>query len=493
MSTLVPHKQLDFRNGFPEFEFNECYAGFDNNDYLYRLVNTKTQEWAFYNDSTENIVRVKARFSSGSDVQALDRTRLVKLPKPAEPEPGNSTEVNSSKRYDSEAFLEVEPCSTELFIKGQINGYVIEFYSESAPAKNVEFEFRTPSVPYDKVYKCFKDKGNGLLFRLVDNKHNTWAFHNDTQDYNMTVSVDFANKSEATPLNATTVSFTPSSSPDGVVYVLEIGPGQTEMFISGAPTSYKLGFAAEPVPKLGESDIAFANGSPDPAIIPNQSHVFKCFKEHGNGLLFRIVDDVNKIWAFYNDTADFVMTVNSRIPATEDVQIAPGVERTHNEAEGEMLLTVQVPPLGTVPFIIGNPKGIETTFAATPVRDPEDFVKPQYENGAPDPNVIQADEVHKCFKDYGNGLLFRLKDTINRRWGFYNDTKDNIMTVKVSMTEVGNVQTLGKTKIVDDPEMGEIYTLEVHPLMTELFIEGDVYGFTSRFTAAKISTSTHFS
>ncbi|CCW60479.1 unnamed protein product [Phytomonas sp. EM1] len=486
MSTLVPRDKLDFKNGSPKFEYDECYVGFENNDFLYRLVNTKTQEWAFYNDSTENIVKVKSRFGAGSKVVALDRTMLVKLPAASEAE--GSTPGNASKAYEWEAFLEVEPGSTELFVKGEINSYIMEFYSEAAPAKNIEFEYRVPSVPYDKVYKCFKDKGNGLLFRLVDEKRNTWAFYNDTRDYIMKVSVDFPNKDEATPLNGTKVAQTPSSNAKGIVYVLEIEPGQTEMFISGAPTSYKLSFAADPIANRGESDIIFKNGSPDPAIVPHQSHVFRCFKDHDNGLLFRIVDDVNKIWAFYNDTTDFMMTVNSRIPSCEEIQVAPGVDVTHDDAEGVVLLSVQVNPLTTVPFFVGDPKGIETTFSATPTRDAEAIENPQYENGSPDLSVIQPDVVHKCFKEYGNGLLFRLKDTVNRRWGFYNDTTDNIMTVKVAMTEVGNVQPLGNTRVVEDPEMGEIYMLEVHPLRTELFIEGDVYGFTSRFTAVRIPT-----
>lgn len=110
---------------------------------------------------------------------------------------------------------------------------------------------------------------------------------------------------------------------------------------------------------------------------------------------------------------------------------------------------------------------------------------PIYVHSGPDRAVIQYDEVYKCFKQHGNGLLFRLVDTHQSRWGFYNDTADMVMAARVAFVPNAKVKALGKTLIQTDPEMGVIYTSSIEPLETVLFAEGEVHTFTTRFLAAK--------
>lgn len=582
MTELVPVDSIHFVNGEPLCAFQECYRCFEGRDILYRLVNVERKQWFFYNNTTDIIVHIRAVFTPGSVVKPLQRATLRVLP---------SVDGTVDGTCSTEVTLDVEPGYTESFIEGDVKGFHFEFRTETAPAKDVVFEYRRPTVPYDKIYKCFKNNGNGLLFRLVDEKARRWYFYNDTRGFMMKVSVVFANAAEVMPLGQTAAGAAPPGAGDkSLLCVLLIAPGQTEPFIEGEPVTYTLDFAAEPIavamqPKSVEEPIQYLNGSPDVTVIPHQSHVYKCFKDHGNGLLFRIVDDYNNIWGFYNDTTDYCMTANMRFPHAGDVQVAPGVQvMADTEREGGLIAAVEVPPLATVPFLVGTPSAYELAFSATPVQPPSlspspatsaapsalelpgtepavggglggaaglipavapagsaehpaghpavplapttaalapaeaaqapppppaagpaavvpaahvapvqppvPEAVPPYINGEPNAAVMpHIDEVYKCFKEHGNGLLFRLVDKANRRWAFYNDTADVVASVKVEFAPAAQIEVLGRTEKMTDAETGAIvYTLRVEPLETAVFVQGDVDVFTTKFMAERIHT-----
>lgn len=513
MTQLIPADQVHFTCGEPLCTFDECYRCFEERDVLYRLVNREKQHWWFYNDTTDTIVHVRVLFSPESVVKPLQRTQLRRVPR-ADGSVDNSCQL--------EAKIDVEPGFTESFIEGSPEGFEMKLHSETAPAKDVEFENGIPKVSYNKIYRCFKNNGNGLLFRLVDAEHKRWYFYNDTRDFIMTVKVSFANKKEVVPIGNTTVdaAATEAVLPDGVAYTLTIPPRRTEAFIEGSPDTFTLGFAAEsiaaPAADAGEeSSIEYLNGSPDVTVIPHQSHVFRCFKEHSNGLLFRVVDDPNNIWAFYNDTREYSMAVSMRYPLHENsIQFAPGVQAIADaESPGFAIAGIEVPPLTTVPFLVGTPQQYKLAFAANPVNaspaapadsdassvttgsaaapggmSPTPELKPQYECGRPDPQVMPTiDEVFRCFKEHGNGLLFRLVDRANHRWAFYNDTVDVIMSVAVVFPPSANIRALGKTQVSIDDAGSAVYVLSVSPMETALFVEGDVATFTTKFTAHRLA------
>ncbi|KAK7196642.1 Antimony resistance marker of 58 kDa [Novymonas esmeraldas] len=526
MTELVPLDAVRFSNGEPLCAYHECYRCFDNRDILFRLVNVEKRQWFFFNDTTDTVAHVRAVFAPGSDIRPLQRAHLRVLP-------GPDGVVDAT--CSIEVTLDVEPGFTESFVEGEHKGFHLDFRTETAPARDVVFAYRRPTVPYDRIYRCFKNNGNGLLFRVVDERAGRWFFYNDTRDLVMTVRVTFADSAEVRALGSTTADAPlPDAAIGGVVYVLHIAPGRTEPFIEGTPTTYALEFAAEPVGAVdapaGEESVHYLHSGPDAAIIPHRSHVFPCFKEHGNGLLFRVVDDVNGIWGFYNDTADYVMTANMRYPRSSGVRLAPGVQTLADEERADgVIAAVEVPPLVTVPFLVGAPEVFELAFSATPVTSvappppqqqqqqltpatnartaphggddvgpletpppalPVPEEAPVYSHAGPDAAVVpHVDEVYKCFKDHGNGLLFRLVDKMQRRWAFYNDTQDVVASVRVQFPPGARIQLLGHTVAGRDPETGGVlYELRVHPLETALFVQGDVDVFTTKFVAERVQT-----
>lgn len=188
-----------------------------------------SQSWAFYNDTSDTLVRVVAKFGAGSRLSALGSTRLVALPEKMHgdaeslsmisdingavvyrgdggvvPQPsGQSPASITDPVWVYQATLEILPEETQLFTEGIITSFFLDFHTEALPANNVVFENGAPSVEYHKVYPCFKHTGNGLLFRLVNMAENVWYFYNDTKEYNMRVVVDFAMPIEVEPLGDT--------------------------------------------------------------------------------------------------------------------------------------------------------------------------------------------------------------------------------------------------------------------------------------------------
>lgn len=96
--------------------------------------------------------------------------------------------------------------------------------------------------------------------------------------------------------------------------------------MTGDAKNYKLAFSAEALDAekpLSESELQYKNGTPDPEMVSSSSKVYKCFKDHDNGLLFRIVDEKKGVWAFYNDTTDYMMNTIVRFPESEKFEVMP--------------------------------------------------------------------------------------------------------------------------------------------------------------------------
>ncbi|CAD2213457.1 calpain-like cysteine peptidase [Angomonas deanei] len=113
--------------------------------------------------------------------------------------------------------------------------------------ENTEFLLGGPSVdfPHSKVYRCFEE-GNGLLFRLVNEKRHTWAFYNDAKDYVMRVSVTFGNESSVKPLGETTQEML-NEETGHCTLNLTINPGETQPFMRGEYNGFITYYDADPV------------------------------------------------------------------------------------------------------------------------------------------------------------------------------------------------------------------------------------------------------
>lgn len=74
-----------------------------------------------------------------------------------------------------------------------------------------------------------------------------------------------------------------------------------------------------------------------------------------------------------------------------------------------------------------------------------------FENGQPE----YTGQIIKCFKDNGNGLLFRIVNDAEKKWAFYNDTLNYNMTVRVTFGKESKIEKLGNTIMQRDDETGE--------------------------------------
>ncbi|CCW64249.1 unnamed protein product [Phytomonas sp. EM1] len=112
---------------------------------------------------------------------------------------------------------------------------------------DIAFENGQPTYQSNTIFKCFRDNGNGLLFRIVNEDEKKWAFYNDTTSYNMVVRVVFGKDSEIEALEDTQMSRDEET--NEYKCELHIPPLETKMFISGVPNGYRMNFEANPIPK----------------------------------------------------------------------------------------------------------------------------------------------------------------------------------------------------------------------------------------------------
>lgn len=112
---------------------------------------------------------------------------------------------------------------------------------------DIKYENGEPTYTGETIVKCFKDNGNGLLFRIVNDEEKKWAFYNDTTNYNMVVKVSFGKDSEITPIGNTKMEKDEESGE--YKCELHVPPTSTEMFIEGKPNGFKIAFEANPIPR----------------------------------------------------------------------------------------------------------------------------------------------------------------------------------------------------------------------------------------------------
>ncbi len=111
--------------------------------------------------------------------------------------------------------------------------------SASNVATTSKFKNGRPSVVDGEEFPCFE---KGLLWRIV--KDDTWAFYNDTQEYEMYVEFRFGPDSTLTPLGA---AITVDPADGWHVAKVIVYPGETELFFKGTYNGYTSSIAAKPL------------------------------------------------------------------------------------------------------------------------------------------------------------------------------------------------------------------------------------------------------
>jgi hypothetical protein len=95
-----------------------------------------------------------------------------------------------------------------------------------------------PTFKGDDVVKGF-EKENGLLFRIVKKgkkKQETWAFYNDTKQYEMRIHVTFNSGCDLKALGETKLE---EGERGEMVASVTVQPGATEMFIEGRVNGFR--------------------------------------------------------------------------------------------------------------------------------------------------------------------------------------------------------------------------------------------------------------
>lgn len=136
---------------------------------------------------------------------------------------------------------------------------------------------------------------------------------------------------------------------------------------------------------------------PGPAETFPIDNIYRCFEE-GNGLLFRLVNRKRHMWAFYNDTVEYMMRVSvtfgpeSRITALDDTHTT-----TMNVETGECTLFLEVPPGETRQFMRGEYNGFTTSYDAEPLENLDEKLE-----AAHDDPVLQPLEFTAIGQDGAN-------------------------------------------------------------------------------------------
>ncbi|KPI82608.1 putative calpain-like cysteine peptidase putative cysteine peptidase Clan CA family C2 [Leptomonas seymouri] len=112
-----------------------------------------------------------------------------------------------------------------------------------------EIDFRNgkPSYEGHRIFKCFKSRSNGLLFRVVNDSELCWAFYNDMSDYNVKIRCTVGAKSHVKPLGKTTM--TTNKITGEKVLEVSVRPCETELFLDGVTKGFRLCYEAHPIPR----------------------------------------------------------------------------------------------------------------------------------------------------------------------------------------------------------------------------------------------------
>lgn len=96
------------------------------------------------------------------------------------------------------------------------------------------------------------------------------------------------------------------------------------------------------------------------------THVVRCFKTEGNGLLFRLINEVDDRWAFYNDTTDYRMHVHATFGSRSSITALGRAKMTTDESQ-KFVVEVTIDPMATETFIAGKVNGFKVLYSAEPV------------------------------------------------------------------------------------------------------------------------------
>ncbi|CCW66387.1 unnamed protein product [Phytomonas sp. Hart1] len=102
----------------------------------------------------------------------------------------------------------------------------------------------------------------------------------------------------------------------------------------------------------------FLNGKPD----FKADKVIKQF-DHGNGILFRLVNHSKQEWAYYNDSKEYDMHIQIIFNPDCDIK-ALGETKLEKLDSGEYMATVVVLPLQCEPFVKGRVNGFKAKMDA---------------------------------------------------------------------------------------------------------------------------------
>lgn len=161
--------------------------------------------------------------------------------------------MRSTEGTGNEDVMKVEGALTEGMQKGFSLAMVGNQLTMKGPTSfvllkvaKVPATLNGPTFKGTYVVKCFSTEKNGLLFRIIDEVSNTWAFYNDTPDYKMKVNATLGSRSVIEVLGKTACS---KDETDRYVADLVINPGKTELFIRGKVNGFKFLYSAVPVKK----------------------------------------------------------------------------------------------------------------------------------------------------------------------------------------------------------------------------------------------------
>ena len=108
-----------------------------------------------------------------------------------------------------------------------------------------------------------------------------------------------------------------------------------------------------------------------------------------------------------------------------------------------------------------------------------------FKNGEPD---CQG-EIMSCFDE--PNLLYRIIDPKEKTWAFYNDSLYYEMHVQFTFGKHSKLQPLENTVMKQNDEGQYVTEVVVYPTETEMFVQGNVNGFTSKLRAVPLSDEYH--
>ncbi|AAZ11334.1 META domain/Domain of unknown function (DUF1935), putative [Trypanosoma equiperdum] len=102
------------------------------------------------------------------------------------------------------------------------------------------------------------------------------------------------------------------------------------------------------------------------------------------------------------------------------------------------------------------------------------------ENGRPG---YIGDKVSRCFKAHDDARVYRIINTVESKWAFYNDTTEYNFNVSVTFGRKSKVRGLANTSIETNEEGLTVASVSVAPGATEMFVAGDVNGYKCSYDA----------